>query len=150
MPNLQEHKTKCEQSEGTWVSACPSGEKAACIDEEDNYEKDILHKIYADGLTCGDLGMKNTDGSVKIVKKGGSCGPFAPDESIPVSMCIEFPELPTGTIKISCAWLEVPFASECPVNADLVCYNPEEKMISHLYGEAVSSYTCESFKMEDL
>jgi hypothetical protein len=149
MSDLQKYKTECEEvDDGTWINACPGGEKATCIYEEDDYDKEVLYKIYADGFTCGDLGMKNTDGSVDIVQKGGACGPFVPGENIPVSMCVELPELPTGTIKLSCAWLEVPFVSECPANANLICYNPEEDGISYLYGEAVSSYTCEDFGWE--
>lgn len=149
MPDLQKYKNECEEEERALVNDCPSGEKITCIAEEDKYEN-VLYKIYADGFACGDFMMKNADGSEGIVSKGGACGPFVLGENVPISMCVEFPEFPTGIIKLSCAYLEAPFANECPGNADLSCYDPEEEAITNLYGEAVSSFTCEDFGWEDL
>jgi len=151
MPNLQEHEAECKSDGGTWVSACPSGEKATCIDEEDPYEKVILYKFYSDGFVCSDLLLKNADGSEDNVSKGGAC--FI-SRSSKFSMCAEFPELPTSIIKLSCAEMGAPFVNECS-KADLTCYDPnaiepEKKMISHFYGEAMSSLTCEDFDMEEL
>jgi len=149
-PNWLAQKIECDEDGGTWIDACPSGEKAICIDEEDENAKDVLYKLYADGFTCGDFSLKNADGSTDIISKGGACGPFMPAENVPFSMCAEFPELPTSIIKLSCTELEAPFANECPGNADLICYDPEEEMISHLYGEAVLDLTCKDLDMEEL
>jgi hypothetical protein len=146
--NLQERKTECEEDGGVWVNACPSGEKATCINDED--EKDVLLKIYADNFTCGDFMLKNADGSESIISKGGACGPFKHTENSPISLCFEFPEFPTGTVRLGCAELEIPFLNECQNNADLVCYTPEEGMFTHFYGEAISSFTCKDFEMEEL
>jgi hypothetical protein len=149
-PNWLAQKIECDEDGGTWIDACPSGEKATCIDEEDENAKDVLYKLYADGFACGDFSLKNADGSTDIIPKGGACGPFMPAENVQFSMCAEFPELPTSIIKLSCTELEAPFANECPGNADLICYDPEEEMISHLYGFAVLSLTCEDLDMEGL
>jgi hypothetical protein len=150
MLDLQKYKTECEDDGGTWINACPDGEKTTCIYEEDEYDKNVLYKIYLDDFTCGDFFMKNADGSDDIVPKGGACGPFAPYENVPLSMCLEALDQPTNLVKLSCAMLEAPFASECPSNADLVCYDPEEEANYHLYGEATSSLTCEMLGMEEL
>jgi len=143
-PSLQE----CVDEGGVFVNACPKGEKVKCIDDDDD---NVLYKIYAKGFTCGDLELKNLDGSKDIVPKGGACGPFAPyGKNVPLSLCIEFPELSTSMIKFSCASEEIPFVDKCPSNADLVCYDQENEAITYLYGGAVSSSTCESFGMEEL
>jgi hypothetical protein len=144
--NLQEHITECEEDGGIWVNACPGGEKITCIDDEDT--EDILYKIYANGFTCSALSLKNADGSKDTVSKGGACGPFSPIKNIPFSMCTEFPELSTALIKLSCTGIQAPFANECPGNADLICYDPEDEAISHFYGQAIYSRTCEDFDME--
>jgi len=149
-PDMYERKIECEQEGGTWLKSCPSGEKASCINDIDE-EDDTLYKLYTkDFYTCGDLLMKNADGSEDVVSMGGACGPFRP-KNVPLLLCTEFREVPTTIVKISCAELETSFVERCPVGqADLICYNPEEKMISYFYGEAVQSHTCEDFKMEEL
>ncbi|GBU25814.1 hypothetical protein R83H12_02472 [Fibrobacteria bacterium R8-3-H12] len=149
MADLQTFKSDCKDEGGTWINACPSGEKTTCIYEEDEYDKNVLYKIYADSLACGDLLMKNTDGNEDIVQKGGACGPFTP-KTATFSMCAEFPELPTSIVKLSCADLETTFASECPSDANLVCYDPDEEMIYYFYDEAMSSLTCGSIGLESL
>jgi len=151
MPNLQTHKIECGEDGGTWVNnACPAGERTVCISEENEYEKEILYKLYTDSIVCGDLMLKNTNGSEDIVSKGGACGPFFLQEGIPISMCIEFPEISTVMIKFSCTHMEYPFASECPGNADLTCYIPENETISHIYGKEASLFTCKDLNMEEL
>ena len=147
-PDWQEHKTQCQEDGGTWAIACPSDEKATCVDEED--EDDILYKIYADGIACADLELKNADGSEDIVSESGVCGPFKPAEDVPFSMCVEFPELSTFIVRRSCVRLQAPFANECPRGAYIVCKDPETGMISHLYGFAVLDLTCEDLGMEEL
>ncbi|MDR3001371.1 MAG: hypothetical protein LBU89_08925 [Fibromonadaceae bacterium] len=153
MPNLYAQRTLCEEEGGAWVNtSCPKGEKYTCIDEEeeDEYAKGILYKIYADGLTCSDLELKNVNGNGGVITKGGACGPFTPEPKIPLSVCVEFPELSAGFIKLACAELETAFAEECPrLSADLKCYDSEEEMIYYFYGEAVFSRTCKDFEMED-
>jgi hypothetical protein len=150
MADLQKFKTDCEYEGGTWINTCPNGEKVTCIYEEDEYDKDVLYKIYVEDYTCGDLMMKNTNGSEDIVQKGGACGPFEPEEDVPLLMCTEFPELPTKMINLSCVMEGFPFVIECPSNANLSCYLPKEKAIFHIYGEMASSFTCESLGMENL
>jgi hypothetical protein len=150
-PNLQKRKTECEEDGGTWINDCPSGEKTTCIDDEDEDAKDALIKLYADGFTCGGLGLKNANGGTDVVSKGGACGPFAAyGDDIPISLCAEFPELSTDIIKLSCPGLEAPFVNKCPGNADLICYDPEEDMISYFYSKEMLSVTCEDLDMEEL
>jgi len=141
-PSFLGSKAECEKDGGSWVSTCPSEEKATCISEENT--EDVLYKLYADGFSCGDLMLKNADGSEDIVPKGGACGPFTP-KNVPISMCVDFPELSTNVVRLSCVELDAPFAKECPINTDLTCYQPEEGIIYHFYGEAVFPYTCKNF-----
>jgi hypothetical protein len=143
-PGLKKHKTECEEDGGSWVSACPKGEKTKCIDEED---KDVLYNVYAEGWTCGDLDLKNADGSEEIVSTGGACYPYAPQENAMFLTCIGLPELSTSDVRLTCSSLKAPFVQECPVNANLICYKPEEeeKIIYHFYGEVISLLTCEDF-----
>lgn len=157
--NWQEYKTECQEDGGTWVNACPGGEKTICIAGEDDEEEDgeeeddeeILFKLYADGFNCSDVRLKNADGSTDLIFKGGACGPFKPADDVPLSMCTEFPELSTGIIKLSCVRLEAPFANKCPDNVDLACYDPEKEIISYLYGESIMlPFTCEDLDMEEL
>jgi len=150
MPNLKAQRAECKEDGGTWVnSSCPSGEKYTCIDDEDENEKDVLYKLYTDIITCGDLSLKNTDG-IDIVSKGGACGPYIPNPRVPLSMCVEFPELSTGLIRLSCAGLKAPFINKCSnLSADLICYDTEEEMVYYFYGEAVSSLACKNFDMEE-
>jgi hypothetical protein len=148
MPDMREFKTDCEEEGGVLVQTCPSGEKLTCTDEEDEYN--ILYKFYVDGFTCGSLGLKNADGSGGIAAKGGACGPFTTEPGVPFSTCLEFPELLTGIIKLSCSKFKTTFREECPrQNADLICYEPEEEMIFYFYGEAMSSLVCEDYNMEE-
>ncbi len=150
-PDMYERKVECELEGGTWINACPSGEKATCINDEDEETKDISYKLYTeDFYTCGDLFMKNADGSEDVISMGGACGPFNPVEYVPISACSEFRELPTTIVKAVCAEQKVPFANECPGYADLICYSPEEKVISYFYGAAARSYYCEDLGMEEL
>jgi hypothetical protein len=150
MLDLQKYKTECEEEGGAWANDCPGGEKVACIFEEDEYDKDVLYKIYADDFACGDLLMKNADGSEDTAPKGGACGQYFPyGEIIPLSVCLEFPEMPTKLIKLSCAMEEIPFANKCPSNANLVCYDSEDESIVYYYGEAISSVTCEYLGFEE-
>jgi len=149
-PNLIEYETDCELDGDIWVDACPSGEKATCIDDEDEDEKDVLYKIYPDGFFCGDFLMKNADGHEDIIPKGGAC--FI-ERSSQLAMCTEYPELSTGIIKLSCAELGAPFVNQCS-KANLTCYDPkasepQEKMIFHFYGEKTSFLTCGDFDMEE-
>jgi hypothetical protein len=147
MPNLQKHKVECERGGGTWANACPSGEKAACIDDSDEELKDALIKFYSDDFACSDFSLKNANGSEDVVSKGGACdlGDLGP-----VSMCEEYPEFSTVFVKILCTREEAPFVSKCPSSADLICYYPEEKAILYYYEEIASSRTCEDFGFEDL
>jgi hypothetical protein len=151
-PNLQKLKTECEEEGDTWVDACPSGEKIVCIDDEDEDFEDVLIKIYVNDFSCGDFGLKKADGSTDIVPMGGACGPFEFDlyPGTTLSACVEFPELSTALLRVSCASEGWSFVTECPSNADLVCYNPEENMIPHYYGEAIRQFTCSQLGMEDL
>jgi len=148
--NLQERKEECIEEGGTFVDACPSGEKHTCISDEEEYENLIL-KIYANDVACGDFNLKNADGSESIVPKGGACGPFSYIQGI--SICSEIPEIPTFLVKATCsAELEVPFVNECPSNADLVCSKVENgiKYVFHYYSESLSGYSCNALGMEDL
>ncbi len=150
LKNIQAHKTECEKDGGSWENKCPNNERIICIDEEDEDAKDIFIKIYANNVTCRDLDLKNADEYEDIIAEGGACGPFKSQEKAPFSICIEFPELSTSIINISCAELNVPFIEKCPGNSGLICYDPEEETVSHFYGENISSFTCEDFDMEAL
>ena len=152
IPSLKWLRADCEKESGTLAKSCPKGEKITCIDEENEYYKDISTKVYIDDIACRDLGLKNIDGSEEIVKKGGACGLFRPEPKVPLSACVEMPGLSTGFIKLICADEEfrAPFLEECPRhNADLICYSPEEEVIAYYYGEAVFSLTCEDIDMEE-
>ena len=150
--NLQERRAECEEDGGYWVEACPTGQKSTCIDDEDEEAEGILYKLYTDDFTCGDLMLKNEDGSEDVISIGGACGPLTPEASVPLSMCFEFPDFRTAIIKRSCTEMKTTFATECPANADLVCYDPGKGMVSHLYGEEVHSrpIACEDLGMEEL
>ena len=151
--NLQKFKTECEEEEedGTWVDDCPSGETTVCRDDSDEDLKDVQIKLYVDDFSCGDFGFKNADGSTDIVPQGGACGPIESDmEGAALLICVEIPNISTALAKILCASEGLPFVTECPLDADLVCYNPEEKIIPHYYGEAMKQYTCSQIGMEDL
>jgi len=150
-PNMYEHKIDCELEGGTWINACPSGEKATCIDDEDEETKDISYKLYTESFyTCSDLFMKNADGSEDVISMGGACGPYKLVETVPLLVCSEFRGFPTTIVKFSCAEQKVPFSDECPGYADLTCYNPEEDMISYFYGEGTRELYCEDFDMEEI
>jgi hypothetical protein len=148
-PGLQKHKDECEEDDGIWIDACPSGEKVICIDEE--YADEVL-KVYAEGWTCGDLGLKNIDGSEDPVSSiGGACGPYTSNPRF--SMCVEYPELPASYVKLVCSSLEAPFVKECPTaNARLICHNPKDevKILYYFYSEETLSLTCEALDLEDL
>jgi hypothetical protein len=143
-PNLQKHKTECEVGGGTWANACPSGEKAACIDDSYEELKDALIKFYSGYFACSDFSLKNANGSEDAVSKGGACDLSDLEQ---VSICGEFPELSTAFVKLSCAAMEAPFVSKCPSNANLVCYDPEGKATFYHYEETISS-TCEELGFE--
>jgi len=152
MPSLQKFKTECKEEGDTWVDACPSGEKTVCIDDEDEDFKDVLFKIYND-FSCRDFGFKKADGSADNVPKGGACDQINADDiypGAPFSLCIEFLELSTAFIRISCASEGWPFVTECPSDADLACYDPKENTIPHYYGELMRNIKCSQIGMEDL
>jgi len=145
-PGLYMQRAECEGAGGTLLSTCPSGEKATCIDEDD---EDILIKLYLDDFACSDLGWKNADGSEDA--KGGACGPFQVPGGAQLSQCTEYTELSTISIRAMCNGFSLPFADECPGNADLTCYSPEEEKTVHFYGKMDEfKISCEGMGMEEL
>jgi len=147
---LETYETACKASKGgTWeTQACPSGEKTVCKNGEDL----ALYKLYADDFACSDFSFTNADGNPDDTPKGGACYPL---EYEGLSICTEFPGLSIGMIKMSCAALETAtqettFVNECPGNAVLNCYNPEDGAISRGYGEEFLSLTCEDFGLVEL
>jgi len=150
MADLDVFRADCEDEGGVWAIACPSGETTTCIYEEDEYDKNVLYKLYVEDFSCSMFGAKNADGSDDVVvEMGGACGPYTP-ENLPLSLCLEFPNIPTAILKLSCMELEAPFVNKCPNNADLACYDPEDETNYYFYGAAASSFTCKRFGKEDL
>jgi len=151
-PKLEESKQDCKDDGGTLADVCPSGENATCKSEEEG-DEDLIIKIYANNVVCGDLMLKNADGSPDNSKKGGGCGPFVLSNN---TMCTEFPEYPSYMTKLVCNELgvEAPFVDKCPGNAKLVCYKPpvddDPGIIYHFYEGQMSNYSCALLNMEDL
>jgi len=149
--NLQESKEECIDLGGTFVDACPSGEKHTCISDEKG-EENLITKIYANDVACGDLNLRNADGSESIVPKGGACDQIRMDNNL---TCAEILDFPTFLVKIVCSSeLNAPFAKECPDNAKLVCYMPPQNgdpaFIYHFYEGPLSNSSCSDLDLEDL
>jgi hypothetical protein len=136
-PGLQENKDECEEDDGVWVDACPSGEKATCISDEKVGE---ILKIYVEDAVCSDFKAVNVDGSEDNVPKGGACGPSMPYEDLQVSMCLESSEISTSYMKLACVSLDAPFVNECPSGEKATCMSDEqEEGIIKIYDDFVCS-----------